>query len=82
MAWIKVISEKEAEGKLKEVYDYIAKQRGGGFGNILRVHSLNPEALRRGADFMWWLMRGESRLTPAQREMIATAVSASLHCRY
>lgn len=81
MAWIKTIPESEATGQLKEVYDYIAKQRGG-FGNILRVHSLNPEALRRGADFMWWLMRGESRLTPAQREMIATSVSAALSCRY
>ncbi|MGH7772670.1 MAG: carboxymuconolactone decarboxylase family protein [Candidatus Binatia bacterium] len=82
MAWIKTISEDEAQGQLKEVYTYLAKQRGGRFGNILRVHSLNPEALRRGADFMWWLMRGESRLTTAQREMIATAVSAALHCRY
>jgi alkylhydroperoxidase family enzyme len=82
MAWIKVIPEEEAQGKLKEVYDYIAQQRGGGFGNILRVHSLNPEALKRSADFMWWLMRGESRLTTAQREMIATSVSAALKCRY
>ncbi len=41
MAWIKVIDEHEAEGELKEAYDFIMRQRGK-FGNVLRLHSLNP----------------------------------------
>ena len=81
MAWIRVIDEDEAEGELKEAYDYIKHQRGR-FGNVLRLHSLNPRALRLGADFMWCLMRGESGLSATQREMIATAVSATANCRY
>ncbi len=81
MAWIKVIDENEAEGELKEAYDFIKQQRGK-FGNVLKLHSLNPKALRLGADFMWWLMRGESGVSTAQREMIATAVSAAANCRY
>ncbi len=81
MAWIGVIGEDEAQGELKEAYDYLKSQRGG-FGNVLRLHSLNPRALRLGADFMWCLMRGESGVSTAQREMIATAVSAAANCRY
>jgi hypothetical protein len=34
------------------------------------------------AELMWAIMRGESRLTTAQREMIATVTSAALHCRF
>lgn len=81
MAWIRVIGEDEAQGELKEAYDYLKSQRGS-FGNVLRLHSLNPKALRLGADFMWWIMRGESGVSTAQREMIATAVSATANCRY
>lgn len=31
---------------------------------------------------MLHVMRGSSRLTPAQREMIATVISLAAHCRY
>ena len=31
---------------------------------------------------MMEIMRGESRLTPAQREMIATVTSLANNCRY
>jgi alkylhydroperoxidase family enzyme len=83
MAWIKTIDEGEAGGELKEVYASIMEQRGmDRIANILKLHSLNPRALSLGADFMWWLMRGESRLTFAQREMIATVTSAVNQCRY
>ena len=83
MAWIKTIDEGEATGELKEVYDKLMEQRGmDRVANILKLHSLNPQALSLGADFMWWLMRGESRLTFAQREMIATVTSAANQCRY
>ncbi|MFQ5539120.1 MAG: hypothetical protein ACE5FB_01860 [Candidatus Binatia bacterium] len=83
MAWIKTIDESDATGDLKEVYGRIMDQRGmKRIGNVLKLHSLNPRALWLGAEFMWWLMRGESRLTFAQREMIATVTSAANHCRY
>jgi alkylhydroperoxidase family enzyme len=83
MAWIKVVEEEEAEGELKETYERIKRQRSmPRVGNVLKLHSLNPRALSLGADFMWWLMRGESGLSAPQREMIATVVSATLQCRY
>ena len=91
MPWIKVIREHEAEGDLKEVYGKIGEQRAGERLNQERskatggsplfppaLHSLNPKAMWHTAE----LMRGESPLTTAQREMIATVTSATLHCRF
>lgn len=95
MPWIKIIPEDEAEGGLKEVYRMIREQRRGEKINQDRdaspggrpisppmLHSLNPKAMRHTAELMWEIMRGESRLTTAQREMIATVTSSALHCRF
>jgi hypothetical protein len=95
MPWIKIIPEHEAEDELKEVYKKIREQRQGEKINQDRdtspgrppvsppmLHSLNPKAMWHTAELMWEIMRGESRLTTAQREMIATVTSATLHCRF
>jgi hypothetical protein len=91
MPWIKIILEHEAHGELKEVYQKIRAQRQGEKINQDRdtsagggppvsppmLHSLNPRAMWHTAELMWEIMRGESRLTTAQREMIA-----ALNCRF
>jgi hypothetical protein len=95
MPWIKVIPEHAAEGELKQVYGKIRRQRQGEKINQDRdsapcgsqisppmLHSLNPRAMWHTAELMWEIMRGESRLTTAQREMIATVTSAVLRCRF
>jgi Carboxymuconolactone decarboxylase family len=94
MPWIKIIPEQEAQGELKEVYRKIHAQRQGEKINQDRdasgvppisppmLHSLNPKAMWHTAELMWEIMRGESRLTTAQREMIATVTSAALNCRF
>jgi hypothetical protein len=95
MPWIKIIREQEADGELKEVYRKIRAQRQDEKINRDRdaspngppvsppmLHSLNPKAMWHTAELMWEIMRGESRLTTAQREMIATVTSAALHCRF
>jgi len=95
MPWIKIIKEEEAEGELKEVYRKLREQRAGEKIHQDRdatdgappisppmLHSLNPRAMWRTAELMWEIMRGESRLTTAQREMIATVTSAAAHCRF
>ncbi|MBI2358687.1 MAG: carboxymuconolactone decarboxylase family protein [Deltaproteobacteria bacterium] len=95
MPWIKVIAEDKAEGELKEVYRKLGEQRkgekiiqerntdaGGPPISPPMLHSLNPKAMWHTAELMWEIMRGESRLTTAQREMIATVTSATLHCRF
>lgn len=94
MPWIKVIQEHEAEGdgELKEAYAKMHEldlNYGESLGgsqphpvNPPELSSLNPLAMLYGRQFMMHVMRGPSRLTPAQREMIATVTSLAAHCRY
>jgi uncharacterized peroxidase-related enzyme len=81
LPWIRVIHEDEAEGKLKEVYDEITSSRGK-VGNILKIHSLNPEALRAHVDLYMSIMFKAGNLSREQRELIATVVSINNNCRY
>ena len=97
MPWIKVILEDEAEGELKEAYERMQEinaQYPGGTpptgsqtpGSRLvgppQLASLNPLSMLYGRQFMMHVMRGPSRVTPAQREMVATVTSLASNCRY
>lgn len=95
MPWITVIQEQDAQGDLKEVYKKLRNQRANERINQERnkasggppitppaLHSLNPNAMWHTAELMWEIMRGESGLTTAQREMIATVTSVTLNCRF
>jgi uncharacterized peroxidase-related enzyme len=81
MAWIKVIDEAEATGKLREVYDDVIRERGK-LSNIMKVQSLNAEAMARHLELYVTLMFGESALTRADREFIAVVVSSANRCEY
>lgn len=81
MAWIKVINEDEAEGRLKETYDRFTAPWGG-VDNILKIHSLNPKTLDGHYEFYKSVMTGSRDLPKAKREMIATTVSALNQCVY
>ena len=81
MPWISVIDEGEATGKLKEIYEELKEKRGK-VGNILKVHSLNPQAMKDHADLYVTLMFGKSRLKREERELIAVAVSITNRCEY
>lgn len=84
MPWIKTMTEETAGPELKEVYEHVKKQRGQARADSgpPNLHSLNPRAMRPTADLMWEIMRGESRLTTVQREMIATVTSVAASCEY
>jgi uncharacterized peroxidase-related enzyme len=81
MAWIKVIQEDEANGRLKELYNQYAEPSGE-VDNILKIHSLNVKSLKVHYDLYVHLMRGRSELSRVQREMIAVAASAVNRCYY
>lgn len=81
MSWIKEIEVGEAEGRLAETYAELIRQRGK-VSNILKVHSLNPEAMGDHLDLYMTLMFGESGLSRAEREAVAVVVSASNDCQY
>lgn len=79
MAWIRWIDEKDAKGRLREIYERLG---GSGIDHILKIHSLNPESLDGHHRYYEHIMRGPSGLSRAEREMIAVAVSAANHCHY
>jgi uncharacterized peroxidase-related enzyme len=80
-AWIKVIEEKAADGALAEAYREMASSRGK-VANIMKVHSLNPEAMRAHMNLYLTLMFGRSELSRPTRELVAVVVSNANNCRY
>lgn len=81
MSWIEEINAGEADGKLAETYAELLRQRGK-VSNILKVESLNPDALGNHLDLYMTLMFGKSGLSRAEREAVAVVVSASNECGY
>jgi uncharacterized peroxidase-related enzyme len=81
MSWIKEIDVSDADGKLQDLYSALVKQRGK-ISNILKVHSLNPDALGNHLDLYMTLMFGRSGLSRLEREAVAVVVSANNDCAY
>lgn len=81
MSWIEIIDEHSARGRLAEVYERIAGDRGR-VANIMRVHSLNPEAMNAHLDLYLAAMFRRSGLSREDREIIATVVSVANRCPY
>ena len=81
MSWIDEVEEAQAEGHLADIYKDLVEKRGK-VSNILKVHSLNPEAMRNHLDLYMTLMFGKSGLSRAEREAIAVVVSAENDCAY
>jgi alkylhydroperoxidase family enzyme len=81
MAFIHHVPHEEARGHLAELYARYS-EAGRGIDNILAIHSLNPPSLEHHARLYAHLMRGPSRLSRIQREMIALTVSAVNDCFY
>jgi len=81
MAWIKLVADADAEGLLKKFYDAAIKRAGKVFA-IVRVMSPNPPALRDSMAFYRTIMFGDSPLSRAQRQLLATVVSNTNTCHY
>jgi len=81
MSWIDEVEVADADGKLAEIYAELIEKRGK-VSNILKVHSLNPDAMGNHLDLYMTLMFGRSGLSRAEREAIAVVVSATNECAY
>jgi len=81
MAWIKVIEENHATGKIKNVYDEITKKRGK-LSNIMMVQSLKPESMKSHMGLYLSIMFGKSNIPRSERELIAVVVSSLNQCEY
>lgn len=81
MTWIRTISEAEATGPLKELYDQLAA-RMGRVGNIVKSCSIRPDVLIKQQAFTRAVTFGGSPLGRRKEELIATMISGLLKCRY
>ena len=81
MSWIDEVEVAEAEGRLESIYGELEAKRGK-ISNILKVHSLNPEAMQNHLDLYMTIMFGKSGLSRAEREAIGVVVSAENDCAY
>ena len=80
MAWIDWIDDNDATGPLAGFYKKYSDDRG--IDHILKIHSLNPKARDHHARMYSHIMRGPSKLSRAEREMIAVVVSQINECHY
>jgi len=82
MAWIRTISEEEAEGALARHYRS-ARGRAGGVAAIVKLHSLDVPTLRASMNLYFATTTSEENpLTRGTRELIATVVSRTNDCFY
>ena len=81
MAWIQTILENQATDLLKQIYEDLTKKRGK-LANIMKVHSLNPQAMKNHMDLYLTLMFKQSPLNREERELIAVVVSTLNQCSY
>jgi uncharacterized peroxidase-related enzyme len=81
ICWLDVPGADEVPDEVKELW---AKplEKLGFVPNVLRVYAVRPRHLRLWNDFYDELMRGDSGVTKAQREMIAVVVSTANRCHY
>lgn len=75
MVWIRTVREAEARGELKEEYKRAVKRAGNVF-EILKIQSLKPEYASASINLYQKCMFRPSKLTRAQREMLAVVVSS------
>ncbi len=81
MSWIDEIEIDAADGKLADMYAELIEKRGK-VSNILKVNSLNADAMGDHLDLYMTLMFRKSGLSRAEREAIAVVVSADNDCAY
>ncbi len=81
MAYIRTIPYQEAEGETRDAYDELFKDSGR-ISNVFAINALHPHLMTSFASHTRTVMRTESGLTAAERQMIATVVSALNKCVY
>jgi alkylhydroperoxidase family enzyme len=79
--WIDHVAQDDATGALAAIYRDRTRD-GGPLDNIIRAHSLNPNALRALMSFYNGVMHGDCAISLRRREMIAVTVSALNDCFY
>jgi len=83
MASIKMISEEEASGRVKHIYEEIKSKLGIHFvPNLYKVMASKPAYLEANWNKVNAVMIEPGKLDRLTKEIIAVAVSAALGCEY
>jgi uncharacterized peroxidase-related enzyme len=81
ITWLRVPGDEEIPDDVRELWA-VPLEKLGFVPNVFRTMALRPSHLVRWEAYFDDLMRGDSGLTKAQREMIAVVVSAHNRCHY
>ncbi len=83
MAYTHLVSEDEATGKVKEIFEAIKAQVGIDFVPYLyRVMALKPDYLEANWNKVQAVMVKPGKLSRLTKEIIAIAISSVLACDY
>jgi uncharacterized peroxidase-related enzyme len=81
MAYIQTIPESEATGPLAELYKRVVSPDGS-VDNVMKIHSLNVEALRAHFELYITALHKRSPLSRIERELVGVVVSIANGCLY
>lgn len=81
MPHVHVVPYDESSGVVREEYD-AAVARAGRIWNIVSIQSQLPEVMRDSMRIYRTIMYGKSKLSRAQREMMAVVTSQANECHY
>ena len=81
MPYVRTVPYDESAGELRDTYDQIFRARGS-VANVMAVNSIRPHLMRTLFVHNSTVMGSDSGVTPAERQMIATVVSALNKCQY
>jgi len=81
MSRIQVIPPEEATGQLKEIYNELLEKRGK-IAEVHKIQSLRPQSIVKHMDLYLEIMFSKSKLSRAEREMMAVIVSVNNDCEY
>lgn len=83
MASVKLVSEQEAQGKVREIYDEIKSSLGIDFvPNMYKAMAGKPSFLEANWNKVKAVMVEPGQLDRMTKEIIAVAVSAVMGCEY
>lgn len=82
MAYIRVVDESEATGRLKEIYDRRKDHHSGRVSYIAKLFSLRPDLLEAQHKFSRAIQFGGSSLGVRREEMVSVLVGSLLKCSY
>jgi uncharacterized peroxidase-related enzyme len=81
VSWLRVPEEESLPDEVRELYEP-PREKLGFVPNVLRNFALRPSHLLRWNEHYEELMKGDSGLSKAEREMIAVVVSVANDCAY